>query len=83
MDTQQLSINKTAETQTDVHPIIKKRWSPLAFSDKQIGAPEMATLFEAASWAASAFNEQVEYDGEIHSAANLYDALKEGYYGKL
>lgn len=28
-------------------------------------------------------NEKIEYDGEIHSAANLYDALKEGYYGKL
>ena len=28
-------------------------------------------------------NEQVEYDGELHSAANLYDAIKEGYYGKL
>ncbi|MCB1744243.1 MAG: hypothetical protein KDK91_27995, partial [Gammaproteobacteria bacterium] len=28
-------------------------------------------------------NEQVEYDGETHSAANLYDALKEGYYGKF
>lgn len=28
-------------------------------------------------------NDQVEYDGEIHSAANLYDALKEGYYGKF
>ena len=28
-------------------------------------------------------NEEIEYDGEIHSAANLYDALKEGYYGKL
>ena len=28
-------------------------------------------------------NEDVEYDGEIHSAANLYDALKEGFYGKL
>ena len=28
-------------------------------------------------------NELVEYDGETHSAANLYDALKEGYYGKL
>lgn len=27
-------------------------------------------------------NEQVEYDGELHSAANLFDALKEGYYGK-
>jgi len=28
-------------------------------------------------------NEEVEYDGEVHSAANLYDALKEGYYGKF
>jgi ribonucleoside-diphosphate reductase alpha chain len=28
-------------------------------------------------------DEQVEYDGEHHSAANLFDALKEGYYGKL
>ncbi|MCA8912223.1 MAG: ribonucleoside-diphosphate reductase, partial [Planctomycetes bacterium] len=28
-------------------------------------------------------NDQIEYDGEMHSAANLYDALKEGYYGKF
>ncbi|HEB58016.1 MAG TPA: adenosylcobalamin-dependent ribonucleoside-diphosphate reductase [Gammaproteobacteria bacterium] len=28
-------------------------------------------------------NEEVEYDGEVHTAANLFDALKEGYYGKL
>ncbi|MBB5015394.1 LAGLIDADG family homing endonuclease [Rehaibacterium terrae] len=28
-------------------------------------------------------NEQIEYDGEIHTAANLFDALKEGYYGKF
>ena len=27
-------------------------------------------------------NEQIEYDGEIHTAANLFDALKEGTYGK-
>ena len=27
-------------------------------------------------------NEEIEYDGEIHSAANLFDALKEGTYGK-
>jgi ribonucleoside-diphosphate reductase alpha chain len=27
-------------------------------------------------------DEEIEYDGEIHTAANLYDALKEGYYGK-
>jgi len=28
-------------------------------------------------------NEQIEYDGETHTAANLFDALKEGYYGKF
>ena len=28
-------------------------------------------------------NEEIEYDGETHTAANLFDALKEGYYGKL
>jgi ribonucleoside-diphosphate reductase alpha chain len=28
-------------------------------------------------------NEEIEYDGEMHSAANLFDALKEGYYGKV
>jgi ribonucleoside-diphosphate reductase alpha chain len=28
-------------------------------------------------------NDEVEYDGEMHTAANLFDALKEGYYGKF
>jgi ribonucleoside-diphosphate reductase alpha chain len=28
-------------------------------------------------------DEEVEYDGELHTAANLFDALKEGYYGKF
>lgn len=28
-------------------------------------------------------NEEIEYDGEMHTAANLYDAIKEGYYGKF
>ena len=27
-------------------------------------------------------DQEIEYDGEMHSAANLFDALKEGYYGK-
>ena len=28
-------------------------------------------------------NDVITYDGEEHSAANLFEALKEGYYGKL
>ncbi len=38
---------------------------------------EDGTLIEAKG------NEEIEYDGERHTAANLYDALKEGYYGKF
>ena len=28
-------------------------------------------------------DEEIDYDGEIHTAANLHDALTEGYYGKF
>jgi ribonucleoside-diphosphate reductase alpha chain len=28
-------------------------------------------------------NDEVEYDGERHTAANLYEAIKEGYYGRF
>jgi ribonucleoside-diphosphate reductase alpha chain len=28
-------------------------------------------------------DELIEYDGEVHTAANLFDAMKEGYYGKF
>ena len=28
-------------------------------------------------------DEEIFFDGETHTAANLYDALKEGYFGKL
>jgi ribonucleoside-diphosphate reductase alpha chain len=27
-------------------------------------------------------DEEIEYDGELHTAANLYDSLKEGYFGR-
>ncbi|HEU4921855.1 MAG TPA: adenosylcobalamin-dependent ribonucleoside-diphosphate reductase [Burkholderiales bacterium] len=28
-------------------------------------------------------DQEIEYDGEMHTAANLYDAIKEGYYGRF
>jgi ribonucleoside-diphosphate reductase alpha chain len=28
-------------------------------------------------------NDAIEYEGETHTAANLYEALKEGYYGRF
>jgi len=43
------------------HPIISlssERWSPRAFSSKAIESQKLASVFEAARWAPSAFNEQ-------------------------
>jgi ribonucleoside-diphosphate reductase alpha chain len=28
-------------------------------------------------------DEEIDYDGEMHTAANLFDSLKEGYFGRL
>ncbi|MFT4667651.1 MAG: nitroreductase [Ulvibacter sp.] len=49
---------KAAKVNTDIHPLIQERWSPLAFSNKKITEEQIEELFEAASWAASAYNEQ-------------------------
>lgn len=41
-----------------VEDLIRRRWSPRAFADKEVSAAELKTLFEAARWTASSFNEQ-------------------------
>lgn len=47
-----------APTDLPILDAIKQRWSPLAFSDQRIEEEKIATLFEAARWAPSSFNEQ-------------------------
>jgi len=49
---------KTAQTEFPVLDIIKKRWSPRAFSDRPVSEADMRTILEAGSWAASSGNEQ-------------------------
>ncbi len=49
---------KYAPAVPGVEPVILHRWSPRAFSDRAISGEELKTLFEAARWAASSFNEQ-------------------------
>ncbi len=46
------------DEELDVHPLIAARWSPRAFSDTAVEPGKLRTLFEAASWAPSSFNEQ-------------------------
>jgi len=49
---------KTAITDHPVQPLIAKRWSPYGFDSRPVPQSELRALFEAARWAASAYNEQ-------------------------
>lgn len=50
--------------------------------EKDLAATTYRFVLEDGTTVDAKGNETIEYDGETHSAANLYDALKEGYYGK-
>jgi len=49
---------KQAKTKNKVLDLIGNRWSPRAFSPKEISSEDIETIIEAASWAPSAINEQ-------------------------
>jgi nitroreductase len=49
---------KHAPDVAGVHDLIVRRWSPRAFSDKEVSAQELKMVFEAARWAFSSSNEQ-------------------------
>jgi nitroreductase len=51
-------MNKTPDTQYPIHALLQKRWSPRAFSQKTVSTEALGSLFEAARWAASCYNEQ-------------------------
>ncbi|HHH35848.1 MAG TPA: adenosylcobalamin-dependent ribonucleoside-diphosphate reductase [Gammaproteobacteria bacterium] len=63
------------------------RFNPEAFQgvlvkEKDLASTTYRFTLEDGSVVEAKGNEEIEYDGETHTAANLYDALKEGYYGK-
>jgi len=64
------------------------RFNPEAFQGVLVKEADLANTtyrftLEDGSTIEAKGNEEIEYDGEMHSAANLFDALKEGYYGKF
>ena len=49
---------KKASPDHPVHDLIAKRWSPYAFDSRPVPESDIRSLFEAARWAASSYNEQ-------------------------
>jgi ribonucleoside-diphosphate reductase alpha chain len=64
------------------------RFNPEAFQgvlvkDKDLANTKYRFVLDGGEVVEVAGNDEIEYDGEMHTAANLFDALKEGYYGKF
>ena len=53
-----MAMHKQATPDHPIHELIAKRWSPYAFADRPVSEEDLRSLFEAARWAASSYNEQ-------------------------
>ncbi len=49
---------KHASPDHPIHDLLAKRWSPYAFADRAVSADDLRSVFEAARWSASSYNEQ-------------------------
>ncbi len=50
--------SKHATPDHPIHEFIAERWSPYAFDSRPVPVADLRSLFEAARWAASSYNEQ-------------------------
>jgi nitroreductase len=53
-----MNLHKQASPECPIHELIANRWSPYGFTDRLVPRDELRSLFEAARWAASSYNEQ-------------------------
>lgn len=53
-----MSVHKHAAPDHPIHELIAQRWSPYSFSERAVSDDDVRSLFEAARWSASSYNEQ-------------------------
>ena len=53
-----MNAQKAAAPDHAIHELLARRWSPYAFADRPVPEDDLRSLFEAARWAASSYNEQ-------------------------
>lgn len=74
---------KKASTDHPIHELLARRWSPYAFDDRPVPEADLRSLFEAARWAPSSYNEQpwsyiVATKGDPEQFQRLLSCLVEG-----
>ena len=53
-----MTSEKKAVTDSPIHGLLAERWSPYAFDGRPVAEADLRSLFEAARWAPSSYNEQ-------------------------
>ena len=81
-----MNTQKQASPDHPIHELIAQRWSPYAFADRPVSDDDLRSLFEAARWAASSYNEQpwtyiLATKGEPDAFDRLLSCLVEGNQG--
>lgn len=81
-----MNTQKQASPDHPIHELIARRWSPYAFADRPVSDDDLRSLFEAARWAASSYNEQpwtyiLATKGEPDEFDRLLSCLVEGNQG--
>jgi nitroreductase len=51
-------MSKHATPDHPIHELMARRWSPYGFADQPVSSSDVRSLFEAARWAPSSYNEQ-------------------------
>jgi len=51
-------MEKSAENAHPIEELLRRRWSPRAFAERPVEPEKLLSMFEAARWSASSFNEQ-------------------------
>lgn len=79
-------MDKTASTHAPIHNTLAVRWSPYVFSGRPVRPADLRSLFEAARWAPSSYNEQpwrfiVGIRGEDKTHARIVGCLTENNQG--
>ena len=76
-------MDKPADSMYPIHELLRKRWSPRAFSSRPVEREKIFTLFEAARWSPSAANSQpwhfiiASRDEDVEAYSKLTEALTE------
>ncbi len=74
---EQIALDKMAQNNHEIYALLKQRYSPRIFSEKEVSEKDMNRLFEAVRWAPSCYNWQPWRFIFAHKGSDAYRKINE------